>query len=111
MGLEGMEKQSFRELSGGQQQRVLLARALCATEKMILLDEPVSGLDPSASASLYSLIEHLNRHTGVTVIMVTHDIENALRDATSVLLMGKEPRFFSSVEDYRAECLSGGERE
>ena len=110
MGIYELADESYRNLSGGQQQRVLLARALCAAKKVLLLDEPVSGLDPSASASLYSLIEHLNRHTGVTVIMVTHDIENALRDATSVLLMGKEPRFFSSAEDYRAECLSGGEK-
>lgn len=110
MGIYELADESYRNLSGGQKQRVLLARALCAAKNVLLLDEPVSGLDPSASASLYSLIEHLNRHTGVTVIMVTHDIENALRDATSVLLMGKEPRFFSSVEDYRAECLSGGEK-
>jgi zinc transport system ATP-binding protein len=110
MGIYELADESYRNLSGGQKQRVLLARALCAAKKVLLLDEPVSGLDPSASASLYSLIEHLNRHTGVTVIMVTHDIENALRDATSVLLMGKESRFFDSVEDYRAECLSGGEK-
>ena len=110
MGIYELADESYRNLSGGQQQRVLLARALCAAKKVLLLDEPVSGLDPSASASLYSLIEHLNRHTGVTVIMVTHDIENALRYATSVLRMGKEPCFFGSAEDYRTEFLVGGER-
>lgn len=109
MGIEELADKSYRNLSGGQQQRVLLARALCAAKKVLILDEPVSGLDPSASASLYSLIEHLNKHTGITIIMVTHDVENSLRNATAVLRMSAEPRFFSSVEDYRREHLSGGE--
>ena len=109
MGIYELADKSYRTLSGGQQQRVLLARALCAANKVLILDEPVSGLDPSASASLYSLIHHLNKHTGATIIMVTHDIENSLRDATGVLRMSSGPRFFSSVEDYRKEFLSGGE--
>ena len=109
MGIYELADKSYRTLSGGQQQRVLLARALCAANKVLILDEPVSGLDPSASASLYSLIHHLNKHTGATIIMVTHDIENSLRDATGVLRMSSEPRVFSSVEDYRTEFLSGGE--
>ena len=109
MGIEDIADESYRNLSGGQQQRVLLARALCAAKKVLLLDEPTSGLDPSAAASFYSLIEHLNKHTGVTVIMITHDVENSLRYATSVLKMGREPRFFESVEDYRSEYLVGGE--
>ena len=108
MGIYELAEHSYRELSGGQQQRVLLARALCAAKKVLLLDEPVSGLDPSASASLYSLIEHLNKHMGVTIIMVTHDVENALKNASCVLRMSTEPRFFESVEDYRREYLSGG---
>ena len=108
MGVYELADKSYRTLSGGQQQRVLLARALCAAKKVLLLDEPVSGLDPSASASLYSLIHHINKHTGVTIIMVTHDIENSLRDASAVLRMSSEPRFFSSVEDYRREFLAGG---
>jgi len=108
MGIYELADRSYRELSGGQQQRVLLARALCAAKKVLLLDEPVSGLDPDASRSLYSLIEHLNKHMGITIIMVTHDIENALCDATGVLRMSGEPRFFDSVDDYRREYLSGG---
>ena len=108
MGVYELADKSYRTLSGGQQQRVLLARALCAAKKVLLLDEPVSGLDPSASASLYSLIHHINKHTGVTIIMVTHDIENSLRDASAVLRMSSEPRFFGSVEDYRREFLAGG---
>ena len=108
MGIYDLADCSYRELSGGQQQRVLLARALCAAKKVLLLDEPVSGLDPTASASLYSLIEHLNKHMGVTIIMVTHDVENALLDASCVLRMSTEPRFFGTVDDYRRECLAGG---
>lgn len=108
MGVYELADRSYRELSGGQQQRVLLARALCAAKKVLLLDEPVSGLDPTASASLYSLIQHLNKHMGITIIMVTHDIENALRDATCVLRMSSEPKFFDSADLYRKEYLSGG---
>ena len=107
MGIEGLAKQRYRTLSGGQQQRVLLARALCATSKILLLDEPISGLDPHAAADMYDLIHHLNDHLGITVIMVTHDIENALRDANKVLLMSKNPEFFDSVDAYRERI--GGE--
>ena len=107
MGIEALAKQSFRTLSGGQQQRVLLARALCATSKILLLDEPISGLDPHAAADMYDLIHHLNDHLGITIIMVTHDIENALRDANKVLLMSKNPEFFDSVDAYRERI--GGE--
>ena len=73
MGLKGFEKRSYRELSGGQQQRVLLARALCATRKILLLDEPVSGLDPKVTGEMYELIENLNKE-GTTIIMISHDI-------------------------------------
>lgn len=111
MGIENLADESYRNLSGGQQQRVLLARSLCAAKKILLLDEPTAGLDPLASSNLYSLIEHLNKHTGITVIMVTHDVENSLKNATKVLKMGKEPIFFNSVEDYRRELLSGGEKQ
>lgn len=107
MGIEHLARQSYRTLSGGQQQRVLLARALCAASKILLLDEPISGLDPKAAADMYELINHLNDHLGITVIMVTHDIENALRDANKVLLMGKNPEFFESVDAYRERM--GGE--
>lgn len=89
----------YRELSGGQQQRVLLARALCATRKMLLLDEPVSGLDPRVTAEMYGLIETLNREEGITVIMISHDISAALRYASHILHIG-DSVFFGTKADY-----------
>ena len=109
MGIYHLAKESYRNLSGGQQQRVLLARALCAAKSVLILDEPVSGLDPKAASDMYELIHHLNKHTRTTIIMVTHDIENSLRDATKVLKMGTSPRFFTSVEDYRRTLADGGD--
>ena len=98
LGLSKLTKRCYRELSGGQQQRVLLARALCATQKLLLLDEPVSGLDPKVTAEMYELIESLNRG-GVTVIMISHDIAAALRYATHILHVGKEV-FFGTRDEY-----------
>jgi zinc transport system ATP-binding protein len=107
MNVYDLAKQSYRTLSGGQMQRVLLARALCAANKILILDEPVSGLDPHATADMYETIHHLNKHTGITIIMVTHDIDNALRDATAVLKISKEPTYYSSVDEYKL-ANSGG---
>lgn len=98
MGITDLTKRCYRELSGGQQQRVLLARALCATSKMLLLDEPVSGLDPTATAEMYDLIYGLNKE-GITVIMISHDIKAALKYATHILQIGKE-NFFGTKEEY-----------
>ncbi len=108
MGIYELADKSFRNLSGGQQQRVLLARALCAASKILILDEPVSGLDPTASAEMYSLIRHLNKHMGISIIMVTHDIENSLRDANKVLKMSSVPQMFESIDDYRLKEGIGG---
>lgn len=99
MGLTKLKNRCYRELSGGQQQRVLLARALCATKSLLLLDEPVAGLDPVVTEEMYRLIEDLNRD-GVTVIMVTHDIAAAIRYATHILHVSKTPQFFGTKEDY-----------
>ena len=101
MGLKGFEKRCYRELSGGQQQRVLLARALCATRKLLLLDEPVSGLDPKVTLEMYELIAKLNREDGVTVIMISHDINAALKYATHILHVSHNV-FFGTREEYLA---------
>ena len=93
MGISNLAKKCYRELSGGQQQRTLLARAFCATQKMLLLDEPVTGLDPIATEEMYSLIKNLNDN-GITIIMISHDVDAALKYATHVLHIGKEVFFF-----------------
>lgn len=97
MGVAHLARRCYRELSGGQQQRVLLARALCATQKMLLLDEPVSALDPGAQEEMYNLIENLHK-SGITVIMISHDIDASLRFATHVLHIGKEIFFGTKAE-------------
>ena len=99
LGIEHLEKRCYRDLSGGQQQRVLLARALCATEKMLLLDEPVTGLDPHAQNDLYELISTLNKE-GISIIMVSHDITAAVKYATHILHIAKKQLFFGTKEDY-----------
>lgn len=90
----------YRELSGGQQQRVLLARALCATKKLIVLDEPVAGLDPVITKNLYRLISDINKE-GITVIMVSHDIHAAIEFASHILHIGNKPLFFGTKEEYK----------
>ena len=95
-----LENRCYRELSGGQQQRVLLARALCATEKMILLDEPIAGLDPKVTKEMYELIAKLNREDSITVIMVSHDIAAAVKYASHILHISHTPLFFGTKEDY-----------
>lgn len=97
--IDNLSRCSYRELSGGQQQRVLLARALCATQKMIFLDEPISGLDPQAAAEMYALIEKLNREEGITVVMISHDIWASLKYAKHILHIGKST-FFNTKEEY-----------
>jgi zinc transport system ATP-binding protein len=99
MDIMRLKNTCYRNLSGGQQQRVLLARALCATSKLLLLDEPVSGLDPKVTTELYRLIQNLNQQ-GVTVIMVSHDISAAVKYASHILHVGKEQLFFGKTEDY-----------
>ncbi|MDD6022387.1 MAG: ABC transporter ATP-binding protein [Oscillospiraceae bacterium] len=89
----------YQELSGGQQQRVLLARALCATRKMLLLDEPVSGLDPKVTAEMYGLIEKLNSSDGITIIMISHDISAAIKYASHILHIG-DKIFFGTKQEY-----------
>lgn len=102
LDIEQLRERSYRKLSGGQQQRTLLARALCATEQLLLLDEPVTGLDPAATQEFYALIRKLNRAHGVSVVMVSHDIKSAMADATKVVVIDRGVRFFGTMERYRA---------
>lgn len=100
LGISDLKSRSYRELSGGQQQRVLLARALCAAKKLILLDEPVTALDPLASAELYSVISEINKKYNIAVIMVSHDIQNSVENSSHVLHLKKEGYFFGTSSEY-----------
>jgi len=108
IALENMERldlghlrnRCYRELSGGQQQRVLLARALCSTEKILILDEPVSGLDPLVTQEMYRIIEKINREIGITVIMVSHDVKSAVNYASHILHLKNTQVFFGKTEEY-----------
>ena len=103
MGIADLKNQCYRNLSGGQQQRVLLARALCAAGSLLLLDEPVTGLDQASTAYMYSLIEHLNKSHGLGIIMISHDAEEALKYASHILHLG-DSIFYGTREEY----VSGG---
>ncbi|MDO4385083.1 MAG: ABC transporter ATP-binding protein [Clostridia bacterium] len=100
LGVLPLRNRCYRELSGGQQQRVLLARALCATRRLLLLDEPVSGLDPAATTDMYAIIRRLNREDGITVVMISHDISSAVREADHILHLSHHPLFFGTTEEY-----------
>lgn len=101
LGIRDLERQCFRDLSGGQKQRVLLARALCATKSLLLLDEPVTGLDPIVTGEFYQLIRRINRDSGIAVVMVSHDIESAVEDASHILHLQETALFFGTTDDYR----------
>ncbi len=99
VGINSIQKKNFSSLSGGQQQRVLLARALCATKKLILLDEPTSALDPIATTEFYSLVKTLNI-SGITVIMVSHDVTAAVRNASHILCLTSSESFFGTTHQF-----------
>lgn len=100
LGAEDLANRCYRELSGGQQQRVLLARALCAAGELLILDEPVTGLDPAAAQELYRTLEYLNKQEGIAIVAVTHDIRSALRYADHILHAGHGTYFFGTAADY-----------
>ena len=100
LGILELKDACYRELSGGQQQRVLLARALCAANALLILDEPITGLDPAAAQDLYKTLAYLNQQEGMAVVMVTHDLKAALHSARTVLHIGRSGIFFGSVPDY-----------
>ena len=106
LGISELKNKCFSELSGGQKQRVLLARALCATERLLLLDEPVSALDPVVTAEMYSLIAKLNREHAITIVMISHDTATAAKYATHILHMKEKPLFYGKPEDYLETELS-----
>ena len=101
LGIRDLARQCFRDLSGGQKQRVLLARALCATKSLLLLDEPVTGLDPIVTGEFYQLIRRINRESGIAVVMVSHDIESAVKDASHILHLQETALFFGTTEEYK----------
>lgn len=104
LGISDLKKRSYNELSGGQQQRVLLARALCATSKLLILDEPVSGLDPNVTQDMYQLIQAINKD-GITIIMVSHDMRGTMKHASHILHLSNEGDFFGTVQEYRETKL------
>ena len=101
LGIGELRNRCFRELSGGQQRRALLARSLCAGSRLLVLDEPAAGLDPLVTPELYRLIEQINRGAGVTVIMVSHDLRNAMGYASRILHLKNEQLFFGTPEEYQ----------
>lgn len=100
LGIDDLRKHCYRELSGGQQQRVLIARALCATDKLLILDEPITGLDPAASQEFYQLVYHLNKDEGVSILMVSHDIGNIVTQANKILHLKQNVLFYGDTKDY-----------
>ena len=108
LGIEHLKQKCYRELSGGQQQRVLIARALCATEQLLILDEPITGLDPSAIQDFYHLIKKLNKEDGITIIMVSHDIRNVISQANKILHLHRRVVFCGTAEAYR-QSVAGKE--
>ena len=113
LGILELKDRCYRELSGGQQQRVLLARALCAARRLLILDKPVTGLDPAAAQDLYRTLAYLNKNEGLAIVMVTHDLQNALQYADTVLYAGQGKWFHGTTAEYLASPYGrrfGGER-
>jgi zinc transport system ATP-binding protein len=109
LGVAPLRRKSYRDLSGGQRQRVLLARALTAADKLLMLDEPVAGLDPAMAADLYELLEG-ERRDGRTVMMISHDLESAVRCASKILHLRKKALFFGPAGQYEASDFYRGLR-
>ena len=100
LGITDLRKSCYRDLSGGQKQRTLIARALCATDRLLILDEPITGLDPSTTQDFYRVIRHLNREEQVAVLMVSHDIQNIVAQANKILHLQQRVVYYGNVKDY-----------
>ena len=115
LGIADLKKSCFRDLSGGQKQRALIARALCATDKLLILDEPITGLDPSAIQDFYNIIRKLNREEQVAILMVSHDMAKIVRQAGKILHLQQKALFWGTVQDYLKSGIGnqflGGEEE
>ena len=111
LGVLELKDKCYRDLSGGQQQRVLLARALCAASRLLILDEPITGLDPAAAQDLYKTLAYLNRKEGMAIVMVTHDLKAALQSARTVLHIGRSSYFLGSAAEYLASPMGRRFRE
>ena len=101
LGITDLRKSCYRDLSGGQKQRTLIARALCATDKLLILDEPITGLDPASTQDFYAVIRHLNRDEKVAVLMVSHDIGNIVTQANKILQLKQTVQFYGTVDEYK----------
>lgn len=112
MEIDQLKNRSFMELSGGQRQRALLARALCATRKLLLLDEPTAGLDPVVARELYKTIRKINQENGIAIIMISHDVHTAALYATHMLHLQQTPLFYGKPDEYlktyHGQCFAGG---
>lgn len=106
LSISHLKRHCYRDLSGGQQQRVLLARALCATKSLLLLDEPVTGLDPVVSKEFYDLISDINKKDNITIIMVSHDVKQSVANATHILHLENKTCFFGKVSEYLSSTIS-----
>lgn len=105
MGIPDLYKKNYRHLSGGQQQRVLLARALCSADRLLVLDEPVTGLDPQAQAELYQMIQHLNKAHDMAILMISHDVAASVKYSNKILHLENQTYFYGSTEEYKKSAL------
>jgi iron(III) transport system ATP-binding protein len=117
VGLDGLGRRYPHELSGGQQQRVALARALAPEPELVLLDEPWSNVDPSLRETLRAEVSEIIRPLGVTVVLVTHDREEAfsladrialMRDGTVIQEGTAEELYFAPASRWAAEFVGAG---
>lgn len=113
LGITDLKRHCYRDLSGGQQQRALIARALCATDKLMILDEPITGLDPSAAQDVYQIVKKINMEEQVAILMVSHDIRNIVHQAGKILHMQQKALFYGTTADYEKSKIGrqflGGE--